>query len=125
MITAAIGIIGTLRGAVGSPITRYALIAAAGIAFVAYQRHDAASDAEAKAALACREAVAEKTQTEVSRQDEVNETVLAGQLERAVKAEREAKERLDAAENIISSLKAKGRDCTLPADVLRELQRIK
>lgn len=97
--------------ALGSPLGRAAALLAAFLAWTAYQRQDAASDALA----GFRERVEQETRAEQARQLEAARRVAEQARERADESDARA-ERVEAQrDEVIRSLE--GADCPIPDDV--------
>lgn len=111
-------------GLFNNPVARYAAIGLAVLAFISYQRHDAASEARIRAEAECREEVAARTEAEVERQTEAYETVLEEARERARNAEAEAEEIRERADDLLDEIRESGDTCRLGDDTLERLRAI-
>lgn len=110
-------------GLLGSPVGRYIGIALAVLAFVSWQRHDAASDARAEAEAVCRATFEERVDTEVERQRQVTETVLERAQEQLERSEQEATRLQEEADALLEELEERGEGgrCPLDDDTRRRL----
>ena len=111
-------------GLLSNPVARYAAIGLAILAFISYQRHDAASEARLLAQVECREEVEARTEAEVERQTEAYETVLREAEERAQDAEIEAQEIQERADDLLDEIRESGDTCRLGDDTLERLRAI-
>jgi len=110
-------------GILGSPVTRYVGIALAVLAFISWQRHDAASEARMLAEIECRDTFEERVDTEVERQRQVTETVLERAQEQLERSEQEATRLQEEADALLQELEERGEGgrCPLDADTRRRL----
>ncbi len=110
---------------VTSPVGKYVGIALAVLAFVAWQRHDAASDARAVAEAECQAEVQERTTAEIQRQRQVAERVLEEARRRAAITEAELAELQERADALVAELAESNTSCPLDLDTLRRLREIR
>lgn len=117
---------GSILALVASPVVRYAGIALAVIAVLAYVRYDAAQDARQAAELAHRKAVAEAIEVETQRQREAAQRAVSAAEHRAKKIEADQDALQQKVDRIVAGLRASPGDaCRLDDDLLRELQSIR
>lgn len=109
----------------GSPVAKWVGIALAVLAFISWQRHDAARDATVKAREECRIKVQERTEAEVERQRRSAETVLEEARRRQAITETELAELKDRANALLRELRKSGGTCPLDPDTLRRLRDIR
>lgn len=110
---------------VTSPVGKWVGIALAVLAFIAWQRHDAAQEAVAEAREECRIEVQERTQEEVERQRRVAETVLAEAREREAITQAELEQLQERADELLAQLRESGDACPLDPDTIRRLREIR
>ncbi len=108
-----------------SPVAKYVGIALAVLAFIAYQRHDAASDARMKAEVQCRAEVEERTAAELDRQRTVAETVLQKARDRQAITEKELAELRSEADVLLSEMGDSRDSCRLSGELLNKLRAIR
>ena len=109
--------------AANNPVLKMAALVVAILAFIAYQRHDAARSASAQVELDFRKEVAEAVEKEKQRRRAANERV----LERAEAREQAAAERMKELEKLrdeIISESASFGDCAVPVDLIERLRAI-
>lgn len=109
----------------GSPVAKWIGIALAVLAFISWQRHDAARDATAAAQEECRIEVQERTQEEIERQRQIAETVLEEARERQAITEAELAELQERADELLAEIRESGGSCPLDSGTLRRLREIR
>jgi len=117
----------SVLGILSSPVTRYVGVAIAALAFVSWQRHDAASEATQAAEMQCEATFRERVDTEVERQRLAAETVLDQARERLEQSEEEATRLQEQADELLETLDGMGEagSCPLDDDVRRRLLEIR
>lgn len=108
-----------------SPVAKWVGIALAVLAFIAWQRHDAAQDATVEAREECRIEVQERTEAEIERQRRIAETVLREARQRQAITEAELAELQERADELLQELRESGGTCPLDPDTLRRLRGIR
>lgn len=103
-------------GALGSPVSRYIGIALAVLAFISWQRHDAASGARAEAEAKCKVVFEERVSREVERQSQATETVLERARERLERSEQEKTRLREEANGLLQELENRGESGRCPLD---------
>lgn len=117
-----------IAGAIGffrSPVGQWVGIALAVLAFISWQRHDAARDATVQAREECRIEAQERTTEEVERQRQIAETVLQEARDRQAITEAELAELQERADELLAELRESGGTCPLDPDTLRRLRDIR
>ena len=114
-----------LLTSLGSPVVRYAGLALAIVLFIAWQRHDAASDARDTAEAHCAARVALQQKTERARQREAGDAALKAATRRAADAESEASELRKRSDDLLVEIRESGRACVVPAALAERLRAIR
>lgn len=104
-----------------SPIGRWVMIGLAVLAFVAYQREQAASDARES----CQADQLRQTLEEVTRQREAAREALADAEEQAEQTEAELEQLENDRDQIIADLETGADTCTVPDDIVERLRDIR
>lgn len=108
-----------------SPVAKWVGIALAVLAFIAWQRNDAAREAILEARAECRIEVQERTEAETERQRQVAETVLEEARQRQAITEAELADLREKADELLRELRESGSTCPLDPDTLRRLRDIR
>lgn len=111
-----------LLGMFASPVVKGALLLVLFFVWTAYQRYDAAADARAATWVKAQQQVAERTNAEIARQQEVSEKALRA-AEKKVTALEAAKTELEGRMNAtIANLRAAPeKACPISDDLMRQL----
>lgn len=110
-----------MLGALFSPVTKYVILLIAVFGFVAWQRHDAASSARAKAEIECRDETARRTNQELERQLTASKTVLRRANAKKIVAEDALKQLKEKADVLLSEAGVSREQCLLDPGVRRRL----
>lgn len=105
----------------GSPVFRYAAVGFLVVAFIVWQRHDAAREAALVARAQCVADADEAARKERERLKRANLATLREADERAKRAETEIAELREKTDAVISDLRDKGDSCPVPDDIVRRL----
>ncbi len=113
-----------ILAALGSPVLRYIGVGLAILAFISWQRHDAAQEATLVAEAQCIADAEAAAQAERERLERANAATLAEAERRAREAEAEIAQLRSETDALITDLQAEGSSCPIPDDVLRRLRDI-
>lgn len=108
-----------------SPVGKWIGIALVVLAFIAWQRNDAAHEATMEAREQCRVEVEERTNEEIERQRTIAEQILADAMERQTISEEENQRLREMADELTQQLRESGATCPLDPDTLRRLRDIR
>ena len=108
-----------------SPVASYAGLALAVVLFIAWQRHDAASDARTAAKAVCAAEIALQREAERSRQRAAGKAALQSAKRRAETAESEAARLRERSHDLLVDIRESGAACAVPADLAQRLRAIR
>lgn len=114
-----------LLTALRSPVARYAGLTLAAVLFIAWQRHDAASDARRTAEAACAARLALQQEAERSRQRAAGAAALRSARQRAETAEAEAALLKEESDELLTEIRESGAACHVPDDLAERLRAIR
>lgn len=107
-----------------SPVTRYVAIGIAAVAFISWQRHDAAREARTVAEAQCVIRAQEAATAERERLERAMAETLATAERSRLEAEREIATLRETTDELLDQIRGAGGSCPVPPDVLERLRGI-